>query len=171
MSIKRLCVLLVEDDTTDRIMFERFVAQQRLPYDLAVASSATEAAACLSEREFDVILSEYQLADGSGLEVLRNAGLTPCVIVTRVASRSVVINVMKEGAYDFVTKDSQWEYVRALPGAIQEALERRRLRAQAGFLRPNPYDISGQAVQSYPISGSSWEIRPSSEPSYSSDTI
>jgi DNA-binding NtrC family response regulator len=171
LNTRRLRVLLVEDDATDRTMVERFFAQEKLPYRLEVAESVDAAIALLSVGEFDVILTEYQLKGGSGLEVLRCARLTPCIVVTRVAARSVVINMMKEGAYDFCVKDSSWEYVRRLPAAIEEALERRKLRAHAGCWRPNPYEISGQDVQSYPISGSSWGIRPSSEPSYSSETI
>lgn len=164
-------VLLVEDDETDRTMVERFIVQGNLPYRLAVAESVNEAIILLEAREFDIILTEYQLKGGSGIEVLRCAGLTPCIVITRVAARSVVINVMKEGAYDFVVKDSSWEYVRTLPAVIEEALERRRLRAQAGYWRKNAYEISGQAAQSYPMPGSSWGMRPSSEPSYSSETI
>jgi DNA-binding NtrC family response regulator len=171
LNVTGLRVLLVEDDSTDRTMVEQFIARGNLPYWLAVAESVNEAIALLDAREFDIILTEYQLKDGSGIDVLRCAGLTPCIVITRVAARSVVINVMKEGAYDFVVKDSGWEYVRTLPAAIDEALERRRLRAQLGCWRKSAYEISGQDAQSYPISGSSWGIRPSSEPSYSSETI
>lgn len=171
MNTTGLRVLLVEDDATDRTMVKRFIAHRNLPYQLVVAESVKEAITLLEAREFDIILTEYQLKGGSGIEVLRCAGLTPCIVITGLAARSVVINVMKEGAYDFVVKDSSWEYVRTLPAVIDEALERRRLRARADSWRENAYDISAQSAQSYPMSGSSCGMRPSSEPSYSLETI
>ncbi len=148
MHTERLRILLVDDDDVDRTMMECFIKKAGLPYDLLVARNVAEAIAHLCVGRFDIVITEYRLPDGYGLEVQRYAAQIPCIYFTRVASRDAVIRAMKAGAYDFVIKDSQWEYLLELPVVIREALERKEA-SHAVETSPVPFYLaSGQDVQS-----------------------
>jgi DNA-binding NtrC family response regulator len=147
METQRLRILLVDDDELDRRMIEYFVTQAGLPYDLILARNVAEAIAHLCMGKLDLVLTEYRLPDGYGLEVQQYARHIPCIFLTRVASRDSIVRAMKAGASDFLIKDSQWVYLRELPLAIQEALAR-YADALAGKPPPPLYVTSDTAVQS-----------------------
>jgi DNA-binding NtrC family response regulator len=148
MHTERLRILLVDDDDVDRSMMECFIKEAGLPYDLLVARNVAEAIAHLCVGRFDIVITEYRLPDGYGLEVQRYAAQIPCIYFTRAASREAVIRAMKAGAYDYVIKDSQWEYLRELPIAIREALERKE-SSHTVATSPLPFYVApSQDVQS-----------------------
>ncbi len=124
METERLRILLVDDDELDRRMIEYFVTQMELPYELVLARNVAEAIAHLCVGKLDLVVTEYRLPDGYGMEVQQYAPQIPCIFMTRVASRDSIVRVMKAGASDFLIKDSQWVYLRELTLAIQEALAR-----------------------------------------------
>lgn len=61
-------VLLVDDDNIDRESVLRFVRECQLPYEMHPAGSKKEAAAILAALTFDVVLLDFELGDGSGLD-------------------------------------------------------------------------------------------------------
>lgn len=84
----------------------------------------------ISSREFDVALVDYRLPDGAGTEFLVRARelcpLMVCVIVTAFASQSTTLSALNEGAFAFVTKDSDPDiFLDALHRAVHTAQLRR----------------------------------------------
>jgi DNA-binding NtrC family response regulator len=79
-------------------------------------------------REFqpDIILSDHSLPAFNSLEALkitREEGLhAPFILVTATVSEEYAVNVIKEGASDYILKDR----LERLPNAVQNALDRRR---------------------------------------------
>ncbi len=87
-------LLVVEDNTADRVMFENTLAAAG--YAVETASTGREALVKCQERVFDAITLDLILPDMSGLEVLAgiragglNAGV-PIIVVTVVAEKGVV---------------------------------------------------------------------------------
>ncbi len=66
----RLKILLVENDPTDQIAVQRLFQIQGLDYDLDVADSCHLALEFLEQSEYDIVLLDYNLNDGTGLELL-----------------------------------------------------------------------------------------------------
>lgn len=130
MAKGKIRILYVEDEEIDRIAVERLVKKERLPYELVAAGTVADAAAQLSRNRIDFVLIDYNLPDGSGLEVQEQAGDIPCIYLTAADDYTVAVEVMKAGAYDFLVKDSRQEYLKLLPSVIQAALERRKARDQ-----------------------------------------
>ncbi|NHZ72137.1 MAG: GAF domain-containing protein [Aquificales bacterium] len=105
---------------------ERLVKKEGLPYDLVVARTVAEAVAQLQQGGLDLAIIDYTLPDGSGLEVQKQAGETPCIFVTGAANQAIAVQAMKAGAYDFLVKDTQREYLQLLPTVVQATLARQQ---------------------------------------------
>jgi len=127
MEETRLRILFIEDDRRDQVAFERFVADEKLPYDYVIAGSLLEAQNLLSFQEFDVIISDYFLGDDTGLDVLNSVENVPVILVTGVGGEKVAIEAWKAGAYDYLTKDFGHEYLKVLPKTILNAIMRKKM--------------------------------------------
>ena len=121
-------ILLVEDDKVDQQAFRRFVAEQQLNYDLSVAGSVAEAAEALDVATFDLLIVDYSLGDGTGLDVLALAKGRPVVIVTGSGSENIAVEAVKNGAYDYLVKDLERNYLKIMPITVENTI--RRFRAE-----------------------------------------
>ncbi|MBI5816011.1 MAG: response regulator [Nitrospinae bacterium] len=126
MGEEKLRVLLVDDDKIDRMAIERLVREKGLPYDLVMAGSLAEAMERISERVFDVVMLDYMLGDGTGLDILRKVKDTPVLFVTGSGDEGVAVTAMKMGAYDYLIKDPERRYLAVLPETISKVVERRK---------------------------------------------
>jgi len=119
-------VLLVDDDQVDRMAIERFVRTEGLPYEMESASSISEARQHLKNSRFDVAILDYQLSDGTGLELLKEIEDVACIILTGSGNEVVAAEALRAGAYDYLIKDSDRDYLRMLGATVQNAVERKR---------------------------------------------
>ncbi len=120
-------VLLIEDDKLDQMAFKRFVQDEELPYDYMVAGSLSQAQGLLGSQEFDVIVSDYFLGDGTGLDIVNSAENIPVILVTGAGDEKVAMEAWKAGAYDYLTKDIDHGYLKILPKTILNAITRKRM--------------------------------------------
>ena len=127
MEETKLKVLFIEDDKLDQMAFRRFVADEKLPYDYTIAGSLSEAQGLLGSQEFDVIISDYFLGDGTGLDILNSTEGIPVILVTGAADEKVAIEAWKAGAYDYLTKDLDHEYLKILPKTIRNVITRKKM--------------------------------------------
>lgn len=121
-------ILIVEDNPIDQIAFKRLVAKENLPYDYVVTSSLEEARRSLSTREFDIIVTDYNLSDGIGLNLLSEVGDIPIIIVTGVGNEEIAVKSMKGGAADYLIKDVSGVYPTMLSIAVDNALARKKVQ-------------------------------------------
>ena len=122
--IKSYNVLLVEDDAIDRMAFERFVINQGLPYSYMIADSLAAARTLLSEHRFDLALVDYALGDGTGLDLIETARDIPIIMITGSSDLEFAVQAMKAGAFDYIVKDPNGNYLTALPITIDNTIER-----------------------------------------------
>src|SRR5579885_624420 len=105
---------------------------ERRGYQVSTAASALEALAMQSaEPGYDVILTDYRMAEMNGLELLRevrrrDAGAI-VILMTAYATVPNAVAALKAGAYDYLTKPFSLEHVAQV---VERALELRRLRSQ-----------------------------------------
>src|SRR5262245_40164963 len=99
-------VLVVDDERLIRSGLSR--ALQDAGYEPEQAGSVAEALDAVGREMPDLVLLDYKLPDGLGLEVLRQvhkgSPRTPVVLITAHASIGGAVEAMKEGAYDYVAK-------------------------------------------------------------------
>lgn len=102
---------------------------RRAGYETVLAASCEEAFRKVSEADVDLILLDQRLPDGTGLEFyerLKALGDSlPVIIVTGMSDDATVIEALRAGVRDFVTKSP--EYLDYLPEAVERVLEQVRM--------------------------------------------
>jgi two-component system response regulator PilR (NtrC family) len=102
---ERASILVVDDDESSRDPLAYCLRKQ---YICATAATAEEAMAVLEGRFFDVVMTDVDMPDASGLELCRHIRKTypdtiVLVISARVDSRNR-IKALQHGAFDYVSK-------------------------------------------------------------------
>lgn len=99
-------ILVVDDDSSFCIMLKTFLSKNE--HRVVEAFSATEALKVFNADEFDIVLTDYRLPDGSGLDILREVkALRPeagVIIMTGYADIRMAVKTVKMGAFDYVSK-------------------------------------------------------------------
>jgi len=126
MENTRYRILLIEDDKLDQMAFERLVKQQQLPYDYKIVGSFAQAKSILASDKFDIMIVDYFLGDGTAFDVLDLAEDTPVVFATGAGDEEIAISAMKAGAYDYIIKDLERNYLKVLPQVIEKALSHKK---------------------------------------------
>jgi len=126
MEEKRIRLLFVEDDKIDQMAFERFAKKENLPYDYTVVNSISEAEEALRSQEYDVVVSDYMLGDGTAFDIFDQTKDAPLIVVTGTGNEEVAVKAMKAGAYDYLIKDPEGNYLKTLPSTVELALKRKQ---------------------------------------------
>lgn len=100
-------VLCVDDDANARTVYHGL--RKVLPDDeISVVNSGEEAIAVVEKEHFDVIISDLQMREKSGIDVLRFVKkidlTTEVIIVTGFGSIDSAVEAMQLGARDFIEK-------------------------------------------------------------------
>ena len=132
---ERLKILLVEDNLVDQMAFQRHVRQLNLPYDCTVAESIETARDLLTETQFDIVITDYTLRDGTAEELLEYVDNAPAVAVTGSGDEQTAVQVMKAGVYDYLIKDPQGRHLIALPAVVDKAIYRWRAEQELEHYR------------------------------------
>ncbi len=132
MNDQQVHILLVDDDKIDRQNVIRHIEKGKFPYNITIAVSFAEGRKRLEEASYDVILLDYQLNDGSGLELFPFTDGTPVIFVTGQGSEEIAVQAMRLGAYDYLIKDPARAYLSLLHMTIENVLKRKR--AELAFM-------------------------------------
>jgi DNA-binding NtrC family response regulator len=127
MEYKKYKVLLIEDNKLDRMAFERYVHDQKLQYDYTAVRSITQAKEILKSERFDIIVSDYSLGDGTALDILNSVKDIPIILITAAEDEQVPINARKAGTYDYLPKDFDRNYLKAVPETIENAIKHKKV--------------------------------------------
>lgn len=130
MTEKILTVLLIEDNEIDRMAIQRHVEKSALPYHLNCAMSKESAIQKLNDSVFDIVLMDYQLPDGTAFDILPHVMDLPTIFVTGSGSEQVAAEAMRKGAYDYLIKDPDGNYLTVLSSTITNALKRYTLEKE-----------------------------------------
>lgn len=106
---RELRILVIDDDEFDRKNVERSLRSLQPKPILTFATTAKEGLDRISKADFDCILLDYRLPGMDGGEMLteiRKDGIkTPVIIMTSQGSEEIAVNMMKEGASHYMTKE------------------------------------------------------------------
>ncbi|MDD4977463.1 MAG: bacteriohemerythrin [Gallionella sp.] len=123
-------ILLLEDNASDAELIEHTLKRAGLTFSSRLED--TESGFHLALREFapDIVLADFSLPTYDGGSALRYTKTyypdTPVIIVTGALGDEKVVQLLQDGAIDFVLKDR----LGRLPDAVRHALDRARQQAE-----------------------------------------
>jgi PAS domain S-box-containing protein len=125
----KIRILLIDDDPDDRVLLRDLLADAApATYELDEASTFEDGKRRMAPCEHDVVLLDYRLGAGNGLELLQyaveHACKAPILFLTGQRDRSLDEEAIRAGAADFIPKDSL--SADGLHRAIRHALDRKK---------------------------------------------
>jgi len=99
-------ILVIDDDMDMCQLLSRFL--QRKGYETAIAANAAKGIAAFKEGDFDLVLCDFRLGDKDGVFVLKEIKQlkheTEVIIITGYSDIKMAVEVIKQGAFDYITK-------------------------------------------------------------------
>ena len=150
MQKEKRTLLLVDDDPSLLRVLEHQLSQAG--FEVQAVDSVKTAQQQLDARQFDVVVSDLSLPDGSGLDLLQSVRQmgpsTVFVIITAYGTVENALEACRQGADDYVTKPFSREQ---LMFTIEKALRTRMLEKENVHLRSElikGYDFSNIVARS-----------------------
>jgi len=99
-------VLIVDDDSTFYQLLENFL--QKKGHEPIVKASIKAGLTTLKDTQFDLLLLDYRLPDGTGLDLLTETRATnillPTIMMTSFNDVRTAVRAMHMGVFDYITK-------------------------------------------------------------------
>jgi two-component system response regulator PilR (NtrC family) len=116
-------ILVVDDEPDLRTLYE--LTLLRAGYRVETAETLAQAFQHLSERQFDVVITDMRLPDGLGMTLIRHIKAQQrrerCVVITAYGSADNAVEALKAGAFDYLTKPVDLKQFRAvIASAVQD---------------------------------------------------
>ncbi len=127
-------ILVVDDEPSIREFLEIMLKKEG--YEVTCGEDGQQAIDILKKKSFDMVVSDMQMPHVTGLELLHHVNLNyPDIlfmIITAFGTTESAVEVMKKGAYDYITKPFKIDEVRI---NIQNALKSKHLERENRSLK------------------------------------
>jgi DNA-binding NtrC family response regulator len=137
-------ILLVDDETNMRRILATNLRQDA--HSIVEAEGVRAAVASLENDDYDVVVTDQRMPDGTGLDVLaatRKASASTAVIfLTAVASIELAVESMRDGAFDFITKPFSPEVMKA---TVRRACAHVALSRENELLKGTVFRLEGSS--------------------------
>lgn len=123
MNKKIPLILIVEDETAHIALIEDAFKRSTEFHNLVSVNSIEEANEYLNKEKPDLILTDLNLPDGSGISLLPDCTKRtdiPVIIMTGQGAEDIAVDIMKKGALDYLIKSA--ETLSDMPHFIDRAL-------------------------------------------------
>jgi two-component system NtrC family response regulator len=132
--MSEFCILLIDDEPAQITSIKSFL--KRRAYSVLTANSGEEGLSYIAEGNIDLVLTDFRMPDMNGLEVVheikkRNPEI-PVVVITAFSDTKDAVKVMKEGAFDYLSKPIDLDELEIL---VNKAKEHRYLVSENKLLR------------------------------------
>ena len=128
--------LIVDDEPDIRELLE--ITLGRMGIETLSAKDITSAKALLQNNEFDFCMTDMNLPDGNGIELVKYINSdypqVPVAMITAHGSVDSAVEALKAGAFDFVSKPVNLELLRSL---VDAALNLKPLDTKTGVASPS----------------------------------
>lgn len=144
-------VLLVDHDGVNRYTMSK--ALKRVGYIVAEASFADQALDMLSRQYYDLILTEIQLPEIDGIELLRRikaqAPDAVVILITGDPSVETAVQALRGGAQDYLVKPCSSDDIRmAVDRGISRARMLMRRRRMIDAIERNVFELAREVAES-----------------------
>lgn len=129
LMVEKTRILIVDDDPNHIEMMREFLRLSGFTYVVS-APSIRSLIRRLQAEQFDIILLDYRLPDGNGLDALKQIKalglLVPVIIVTAQGDERLAVQALQQGAIDYLLKSG--DYLVTLPSLIRKSIEASQLQ-------------------------------------------
>ena len=144
-NLKNLPLVLVVDD--EPAVLETFVTILEEKFRILTANDGKEALEKISEEEVNLVFLDIKMPDMDGLDVLRRIKeydeKIPVIMATATDTARKVVEAMKLGAFNYITKPFDVEEIMAV---AQKAMEQERLIKEVASLRYQREEIKVENI-------------------------
>jgi two-component system response regulator HydG len=123
-------ILIIDDEVNIGILLSKFLT--RNGFEVSTSTTGTNALELMTKESFNLVLCDYRLEDTDGREILRTIKKTypntGVIIITGYSDIKLAVELIKMGAYDYITKPL---YPDEILNTINKAIETQRLINQA----------------------------------------
>jgi two-component system sensor histidine kinase UhpB len=135
MEIERILkILMVEDSESDAYFNTRALEKAGYKVVADIVTTGPEMQAYLKNQKYDLVLSDHNLPQfdsSSALKIFKTANLeVPFIIVSGAIGEETAVNLMKNGAQDYVMKSNLARLAPVVERELEES-EMRRQRRQS----------------------------------------
>jgi two-component system NtrC family response regulator len=127
-------ILLIDDEPAQITSIKSFL--KRRTYSILTASSGQEGISYIDDGNVDLVFTDFRMPDMNGLEVVQNIKKLnpeiPVVVITAFSDTKDAVKVMKEGAFDYLSKPVDLDELELL---VNRAREHRYLVSENKLLR------------------------------------
>jgi len=128
--------LLILDDEVDMLTLLETIIRAKTPHDVVATNNPLEIEDLMATHSFSLVISDLKMLGRDGLEVIdivhRADATIPVIIITAYGSLESAQEVVRHGAYDYITKPFRKEQVLI---TIERAMEWRRITLENLRLR------------------------------------
>jgi len=126
---KNLKVLIIDDSEDDALLILRELRRGGFQPEYERVENALEMRSALQKKDWDLILSDYNMPHFStkeALSILKESDIDiPFILVSGAIGEENAVQLMKEGAHDYVVKDHLGRLGPVIERELQEARERK----------------------------------------------
>lgn len=127
-------ILVVDDEESIREFLEIMLKKEN--YEVTTAEDGLRAKEILTKKSFDMVISDMQMPNVTGIELLKfvreNYPDVVFMMITAFGTTETAVDAMKMGAYDYVTKPFKIDEVRL---NIANALRSKNLETEVRVLK------------------------------------
>ncbi len=129
-----LNILLIDDEPAQLTSIQSFL--KRRNYTVYTAESGSEGMAVLQGKNVDLVFTDFRMPDMNGLEVVKSVkafhpGIA-VVVMTAFSDTEDAVRVIKEGAYDYLSKPVNLDELEIL---VQKVRDHRTLVSENSLLK------------------------------------
>jgi PAS domain S-box-containing protein len=125
-----LKLLLLEDDLADAELIQKLLKRAGMEFSAVVASDENEFLDALESNGYHAVLADNALPQYSSMEALELIRATnphvAFILVTGTVSEEFAVNIIQQGADDYILKTN----LTRLPAAITNAIEKKRIKRE-----------------------------------------
>jgi len=129
-------ILLVEDDQGQAYLVKDKLSSTENT-QITHVSSGKDALNIIGTEKFDLMILDHSLGDMNGIEILKQIRSylkpedLPTIMMTGKGNEKIAVDAMKNGAFDYIVKETDLSHLEMLPVSIIHTLDR------ANILRDN----------------------------------
>ena len=140
-------ILIVDDD--EGLLVLMGAALEEDGFDVATVATGTAALSWLSKDSPDLMILDLKMSDFHGVNLVEHLradkSLIPFIVVTGQGDERVAVEVMKQGALDYVMKESG--LIEFLPTVVRRALDRVRERNALAVAEAETHRLEEQMTE------------------------